>query len=1080
MKFNRMFIWLAMRWFFLCVILTSPGSGQSNEDTTYDISEKLSAALSYFDQGDYETAIQKLTEHTQQYVAESGIAYYYVAESHYNLALQPMTERDACIEHLNATLENLELAVENGLGEILPQKISQTRYKQGWVLFRLAELDCDPIDRLNQAYDRFEQISAGPEDINLTALGAYMSAETELRKTLFRQFDLFRSINPGEQVQIVQDIRRELEIAQSRLGRVIANPLASYQLQACARFQMESIKVIRARCYAKLDAEVYNLVRTDDMPPTAREAAVRWIQSVHFETIAKEISQAIAVEFEPNLRYAEAYTAVFRHLLTGEYLHEANVAIDAIPSSFESDDLFFQANLDHKSDIQEKRFESLAQTESSPYYRVSPVYPDALYWLGWVQYILGMPESEIQFSSYLAKTNPDECDLRTGFLREAARLQLFSLAFDKNAARPGQLKDLKEELLNFHPAVPEMIKERDLLLALVRVGLQEQNYIIFKNIEEMMELIRYMLPKAARVYGRERAQYLKYLDALFEVTQYSKLDQTKFYRGITAFLRAEIQPMDQDVVKYYMQAAEIMEELAKGNSKYKFEARYVVAHSYFNAAKHAGLASRTDELYRKAEIDFRWLINEKHSVRSLFYLAEILSRRKNYLAAKECYQSIIEVTCQKEGGEFWCDNARAGLNQVSQLGDLNAIEGLKIRDVLFPENLNTTDSEEITLEAFGDYNFIGKKQWTKSIDQLILYGLPLRQLYPGVSHVPGSRFIKYPVKDFTAGIDERIIGLKSGFVLHVILPPLSTDKQQIEVLYNSKPLSAEDDGYRVENIPLNEQGVLEIRNAACYPYKKIFRFSQPRQMTLYVLLIQKFKLSLVKHNPDIENHIMRFPRRLDRNLLFVDQRISESSDLFKAFSSELSYRDLAFSGNRILVVKDSVNYLLQYRLDGSLSGDEMDRVFPLDYPVGEFSATPEGIAIDIQGRIYITDVDRNRCFVFDSNGKFLRSLGGEVSGPDSAVFSDLLQPKRIALAEDTEGVVSHERTLFRPKLLYITDHEGLKVMDENGNLLVVVPNPEHKHGAFYDLMVTGYGVNSQIYIWNRRAREVEWYRAEPE
>jgi hypothetical protein len=1079
MRFNRMFIWLAMRCVMLCLILTSRGSGQSNEDTTFDISEKLSAALSYFDQGAYETAIQKLTEHAQEYVAESGIAYYYVAESHYNLALQPMTEREACIGHLNATLENLELAVENGLGEILPQKISQTRYKQGWVLFRLAELDCDPIDRLTQAYDRFEQIAEGPEEFNLTSRGAYMSAETQLRKTLIRQIDLFRSINPGEQVQIIQEIWRELEIAQSRLSEVITSQVASYQLQACARFQMESIKLIRARCYARLSADVYDQIRSDNMAPTARETAVRWIQSVHFETIAQNISQAIAVEFEPNLHYAEAYAAVFRHLLTGEYLHEANVAIDALPSSFEADDLFFQANLDHKSDIQEKRFENLAQTDQSAYYRVSPIYPDALYWLGWVQYILGMQESETSFSAYLAKTDPDECDLRTGFLREDARLQLFSIAFDKNAARPGQLRDLKEDLQNFHPTVPEMIKERDLLLALVRVGLQEQNYIIFRNIEEMMELIRYMLPKAARVYGRERAQYLRYLDALFEVTQYSNVDQTKFYRGITAFLRAEIQPMDQDVVRYYMQAADIMEALAKGNSKYKFEARYIVAHSYFNAAKHAVLASRTDELYRKAEVDFRWLINEKHSVRSLFYLAEILSRRKNYLAAKTCYQSIIEATCQKEAGEFWCDNARAGLNQVSQQGDLKAIEGLKINDVRFPENLNTNDSEEITLEAFGDYNFIRKKQWTKSIDQLILYGLPLRQLYPGVSHAPGSRFLRHPIKDFTAGIEERIIGLKSGFVLHVILPPLSADKQQIEVLYNSKPLSS-DDGYRVENIPLNEKGVLEIRNAACYPYKKTFRFSQPRQMTLYVLLIQKFKLNRVKQSPNVEDHILRFPRRLDRNLLFVNQQVSESSDLFKAFSSELSYRDLAFSDNRILVVKDSVNYLLQYRLDGSLSGDEMDRVFPLDYPVSEFPATPEGIAVDLQGRIYITDVDRNRCFVFDSNGKFLRGLGEEVSGPDSVIVFDLLRPKRIALAEDTEGVVSQEHTLFRPKLLYITDHEGLKVLDENGNLLTTVPNPEHKHGAFYDLMVTGYGANSQIYIWNRRAREVEWYRAEPE
>ena len=1078
MRFNRSFMWLLMNCFML-TLATAPVYAQSADDSNYDISEKLAAALSYYDQGDYETAIQKLTEHTQQYVAESGIAAYYIAESHYNLALRPMTERDVCIMHLNATLDNLELALENGLGEIYPQKINQTKYKKGWALFRLAELDCDPLDRLNLAYERFEPIAHGPEDLGLTPVCAYMSAEIQLRKTLIMQIQLFRSINPGEQIQILQDIHRGLQLARSFLETVLESPVASYHLQACARFQLETIKLIQARSYAKLDPDVYGRVRSGEMAPTARETAVRWIQSVNFEAITQHISQAIAAELEPNLHYAAAYTAVLRQLLTGEYLHEANVAIDALPPSFESDDLFFLGNLDQKSDIQEKRFENLAQTDKSAYYRVSPIYPEALYWLGWVQYILGMPESETNFSAYLAKSSPDACDLRTGFLREDARLQLFSIAFDKNAAKPGQLRGLKEDLQNFHPTVPEMIKERDLLLALVRVGLQEQNYIIFKNIEEMMELIRYILPKAARVYGRERAQYLKYLDALFEVTQYSNVDQTRFYRGITAFLRAEIQPMDQDVVKYYLQAADIMETLAKGNSKYKFEARYIVAHSYFNAAKHAVLASRTDELYKKAEVDFRWLINEKHSVRSLFYLAEILSRRKNFLAAKACYQSIIDVTCQKQGGEFWCDNARAGLNQASQQGDLKAIEGLKILEVRFPENLNETDSEEITLEDFGDYNFIRKKQWTKSIDRLILYGMPMRQLYPAVSHISGSGFFTHPLKDFNAGIEERIIGLKSGFVLHVILPPLPANKQSLRVLYNNKPLSGEE-GYRVENIPLNETGVLEIHNGACYSYKKTFRFSQPRQMTLNVLLIRKFKLNRVKQTPDVENYMMRFPRRFDRNVLFTDQQIPESSDLFKAFSSELSYRDLAFSENRILVVKDSVNYLLQYRTDGSLSGDAMDRTFPLDYPKSDFPATPEGIDTDLEGRIYITDVDRNRCFVFNSNGKFLRALGEEISGPDSVMYFDLVRPKRIALAEDTEGVVSHEHTLYPPKLLYITDHDGLKVLDENGNLLTSVPDPENKHGAFYDLMVTGYGANSQIYIWNRRARRVEWYRAEPE
>jgi hypothetical protein len=1057
------------------------GSGATAEKEVY-LSEQLSDALSCFDKGDYNTAILKLSEHGKKYAAESGIAYYFVAESHYNLALDPKTAKADCIQHLQTAIQFFNAAIENGLEQSYPEKTEAVVYKRAWSNFRLSAYDCNPEERLLSAYNDFAFIAGGQVENNYTCESAYMAAESLIRKSLYLRIMLSRSINEGEQVSIAREIRQDLKTARNHLEDVKSSLVAGQRLKACAQFQLQNLKIILAETYAGIPSAVYSKLHDNEYGETGREAALAILESVQYTSMLKDFNQAMAIQFQPLIQYNNASISLFNYLLTGENVYEVNVALDSIPKDqFRSDYLFFQGNRDQKTDIDEQRFIQLSKTDESYYNEVSPIYAEASYWLGWVQKIKGVSDSEINFRKYISAAEA-HCDLRVNFLKEDAQMQLFYLTFDKNAIIPGQLKSLKQALINFQPTVSGIKKERDFLLSLVRVGLEEQAGSIFSNVDEVVELIRYMLPKAALVYGKERAQYLKYLDSLLKITQYQKSEQAKFYQGIVTFLRAEIQPEDKDVLQYYLQAAEIMKGLQTTNSKYKYEAQYITARAYFDAAKHEPELDEKEKLYRDAKQIFIQLVREQQSVRSLFYLSEILIHENNHLAASECYQAVINATCRQVGGVFWCMSAHAGLRNARNRGDVSEIQNLPIRQVKFPENLNKTDDEEITLEQFGYQKYVRKNLWAESINRLVQFGLPRRQLFP--AQVRGREY-QYDQRSFgeqTAGIDERLLSLKSGLILQVVLPAdLTASEQNVQVFYNGRLIGKGLFGYQVESIPLNEKAVLEIKNGQCYAYQKTLRFNQPRQMKIMIPLIQKFKFRRIDHTPDIEKNLIIFPNRLDKNAVFGPaDHFSESSELYSRFNRSLYLRDLTYAGERILVVKDSSDFLMQFQLDGSMPSESWDQLFPLDMTQSSLSLdTPEGIAVDSSGNIYITDIDQNQLLIFEPNGSFRAVLGNTSESEGDTLKEPLLnRPKRVALSEDTEGIMIGEERIYRPTLIFITDRKGIHVFNSEGDLLETIQNTENQPDVFFDLMVTGYGKNSQIFVWNRKKAQIEWFMAE--
>ncbi len=1046
-----------------------------------------SEGLRLFNQDEYRAAIDSMVRWADAHTAEQGIAFYYVGESYYNLGLDEQLPTRS-LSHYREGARYFDLAVRQpDLASLHTDKMIAAQYKKSWCRYRLAELSENPVPFLQTAYNGFVEVASSQDD-SLSVMAMYMAGEARFNEAQWKRVQMFLTENDGVITDLAREAIGSLRESERLFQQVGDNRVADSRLRISARIRYQDVLYERAKLYERMPSAVFSRLDDSGKRETPVETAVNILLQIDYNSIINRMDRVSGLEFRPLIAYSNAVKCLSLFQLTGENQNELNLntALDSLRwSDFQAEKRFMLASRDQMSAIDEDSYLTLTDPQRSLYTQVASDISEAWYWLGWSQFVAGVGAEQNPFQQFLNSSRNAVLDPRTAVLRDDAQYRVFMLRFDQHAADRGVLGTMKQEIENFHPKHPLIQRRKELLLQLVRIGLGETIWGRIlqapgdaERFRDAFGLIRNMMVRANRVTGRERVPYLNYLDQLFQITEDRRSEATMFYRGMAQFLRAEIQESAQNKRQYYLAAGEMLQE-ATGD--YRSEAMYIQARSYFAAAKHESDTRQRKRLHDRAKPLFIQLINEARSLRSVYYLGEIFRIQGNGEAARRCYDVVMKRTRGKAGGAFWYGNALAGLESSGSAGDASALNNVRIDQVVFPERLLIVDGEEISLERFADPDYVRKQYWEEAIDMLLKFGFPKLTLYPSMFRNAQSRYSQRTFKNVTAGIQERIGSISSGLKLIVILPAGIPQR----VIATLDGVALESSGMGIfQKAPLSMNSVAEIRiiNDRCYPFVEQHRFTKPGIEEMVVSLSPKS--SFIKRGEGIESgvNVVDLSHRLDGNVVLHSghQALSASTILYRDIYSDISYRDFAYAPalEGYVVVNSESKNLLLYRNDPMVSKEgEFDLTFGSE---DDGLSSPEGIAVDSQGNIYVADWGNHRICVFGRDGHLLRTFGslGRNTSQNRGKPIQFVFPTRIAVAEDIQGVSTEGRRVRRSPQFYVADRQGVHLMDENGNYLDTIVSGHVAMGNFYGLTVRGYGSNARLYVMNRRTGRIERFIAQ--
>jgi DNA-binding beta-propeller fold protein YncE len=158
-----------------------------------------------------------------------------------------------------------------------------------------------------------------------------------------------------------------------------------------------------------------------------------------------------------------------------------------------------------------------------------------------------------------------------------------------------------------------------------------------------------------------------------------------------------------------------------------------------------------------------------------------------------------------------------------------------------------------------------------------------------------------------------------------------------------------------------------------------------------------------------------------------------------AIDRENRFVYVADTGNDVVDVFDADNYKLLRKI--GKSSKKHDQTGP-----GVFSL-PEGVAVDSDGNVYVTDTFNDRIEMFDAEGQFISTFGKNGDGP-----ADFERPKGIAI--DCDGHI------------WVVDaaQNRVKVFDNQGRLLIYFGGPGYYPGQFMGLWGIAIGPSNQVVV----------------
>ena len=469
-----------------------------------------SNGIDLFNQGQYEAAIDSMMQWGDTHSAEKGIACYYAGESNYTLGVDELSP-DKAISFFTNAVDVLNKALnQSDLNSVYASKKEDVVYKRAWSNFRLAELADNPAIYLERAYDDFNRLTVSQSD-TLGLYAKYMVGETQFRMALWYRYLSAVSSNTGEAVEFMQEAIRNLNLAMNVYRQIVNQDQGSSYFRTCASFKIQDIVCEWGHLYQGLDDTVFGQIRDSMKKENSTATAVALYKQVNYLSVLQNIDHFMKIKFEPLAFYSRAHDLLSLYLLTNDelYRYQFNSVLDSIKSSdLQSEKYFLQGIRDHNSEITSDVYRRLADFNTSIYMKAAKDNPEALYWLGWVQFAANMDEAESQFERFVQNTESSLYEPRLNILREDARFRIFLLRFDRNTGDQKYLTTLKQQLEQFSPRNADIREQKKFLLQLVRVDLGEPIWgeilsgpNTAQRLDDAFYLIRHMLERATRVIG---------------------------------------------------------------------------------------------------------------------------------------------------------------------------------------------------------------------------------------------------------------------------------------------------------------------------------------------------------------------------------------------------------------------------------------------------------------------------------------------------------------------------------------------------------------------------------------------------
>ena len=844
-----------------------------------------SLGMSLFNRASYDSAVTEIKTWITQNPEGQDIANYYLAESFYNLGMaEPQVGRSR-ENFRNAFRVFQEVLMFTSVKDRYPKIYYSSQIKLGWCYFRRAETGEQPDVELDNSYRNFIRLDEEAPD-SLLIQSYLMAGEAKYLEGFFRKYNSFSGTVTLLDVNKIIAVLRD---ATNQFRKVLNNPSTSSALKLAAELRINDIKYQLGRIYQSLPEALFADLLDDRKQSSAQETALYFFQQANYSNVTSKYPEAQINEYQNFLQYSEAMKWLAAYLSTFQF-EDKRKFLDAIGNvqldELDKEKQFRFGMADHNTSQLEdnENFFNLYQNDQRSYYFQSlPELSEAYFWLGTVQFIGNQGNGIENLDKFVQRFSSSSNDARLAVLLDYARYWRGMLYLEEYRDDPTKLADLERFLNEFKPkneSLQVRVKQLEKLTKL------ELNQDVWKEVlqgesstewfNEAILIIQYLLRRAATVVGLNRMHYLEQLNRIFYYTNFQKSNETAFYQGISRSLEAEIQGDEDDKRQLFKDSADL---LATVTDPYKSEADYIRGRSLFFS-----------ERYDDAKKVFRELINDRNSLRSLYYFAEILRQAGFGNAAKSCYEVIKQKTQDNPDGKFWYVNAESAINLcVNRADGSRELNGLNYQNVVFPDKLFDQSYEQLADRKFVRFQYLQESQ-----ELLKKYASPKKSVY-FASVAPVNSIFKENTLEAIPGILNEMLRRETSIVeLFVLMPDISGIP--VDVLMNNKPMEVvSENHYRSAVLSVGDDVNLTIRKDNYYFYKKDFDVTTPGKQEIVVPLSEK-----VAYRSSTETgmplNYFSFPERIDRNMVIQRHatKFLEDSKLIEDLSNSLSFRDGAF------------------------------------------------------------------------------------------------------------------------------------------------------------------------------------------